>query len=105
GFDRIPARFPALRSEPHPVNANVSRARMIRRLLCGAGLQEAVTFTCMEQAAAAPFVTEPGALVTIANPLSEKFAVLRPSMLPGLLDALIYNCRRQATSVGLFELG
>jgi phenylalanyl-tRNA synthetase beta chain len=59
----------------------------------------------VEQAAAAPFVTEPGALVEIANPLSEKFAVLRPSLLPGLLDALIYNCRRQAVSVNLFELG
>jgi phenylalanyl-tRNA synthetase beta chain len=105
GFDRIPPRFPTLRSEPHPVGPNISRARMIRRLLCGAGLQEAVTFTCVEQAAAVPFVPEPGALVEIANPLSEKFAVLRPSLLPGLLDALIYNCRRQAASVRLFELG
>lgn len=105
GFDRIPARFPALRSEPHPVGPNISRARTIRRVLCGAGLQEAVTFTCMEQAAASPFVADAGTLVTIANPLSEKFAVLRPSLMPGLLDALIYNCRRQARSVRLFELG
>ena len=33
----------------------VARDRRLRRLLCGAGLQEAVTFTFIERAAAAPF--------------------------------------------------
>jgi phenylalanyl-tRNA synthetase beta chain len=44
-------------------------------------------------------------LVSIANPLSEKFAVLRPSLLPGLLDALVYNRRRESEDVRLFETG
>ena len=43
--------------------------------------------------------------MTIANPLSEKFAVLRPSLLPGLLDALVYSRRRETTDVCLFEAG
>lgn len=104
GVNRIPASFPALRSAPRQSDSGVSRARWIRRVLCGAGLQEAVTFTFMEAAAAAPFSADP-ALVTIANPLSEKFAVLRPSILPGLLDSLIYNRRRGLTDVRLFEAG
>jgi phenylalanyl-tRNA synthetase beta chain len=37
--------------------------------------------------------------------LSEKFAVLRPSLLPGLLDALIYSRRRETEQVRLFEAG
>ena len=44
-------------------------------------------------------------LVAIANPLSEKFAVLRPSLLPGLLDALVYSRRRETADVRLFEAG
>ena len=49
GFDRIPATFPALRTAPRAVVARASRAdRPVRRLLCGAGLQEAVTFTFIE---------------------------------------------------------
>ncbi len=105
GVNRVPATFPALRTPPRRSNSGVLRARRIRRLLCGAGLQEAVTFTFIEQAAAAPFVADAATLVSIANPLSEKFAVLRPSMLPGLLDALIYNRRRNMDDVRLFEAG
>jgi phenylalanyl-tRNA synthetase beta chain len=105
GVNRVPARFPALHLPPHPSDPGILRARRIRRLLCGAGLQEAVTFTFMEAAAAEPFASDPASLVTIANPLSEKFAVLRPSLWPGLLDALIYNRRRDIADVRLFEAG
>ena len=31
--------------------------------------------------------------------------MLRPSLLPGLLDALIYNRRRETANVRLFEAG
>ena len=105
GFDRIPATFPALRSVPRPAAPSILRGRTVRRVLTGAGLQEAVTFTFMELAAALPFVAEAAELVVIANPLSEKFAVLRPSLLPGLLDALIYSRRRETSDVRIFEAG
>jgi phenylalanyl-tRNA synthetase beta chain len=59
----------------------------------------------MERGAAEPFVASADGIVSIANPLSEKFAVLRPSLLPGLLDALVYNRRREADTVRLFEIG
>lgn len=105
GVNRVPASFPALRTTPRVSDAGVLRARRLRRILCGAGLQEAVTFTFMEHGAAAPFTPTPASLVTIANPLSEKFAVLRPSILPGLIDSLIYNRRRGLEDVRLFEAG
>jgi phenylalanyl-tRNA synthetase beta chain len=41
----------------------------------------------------------------VANPLSEKFAVLRPSLVPGLVDALIRNRRREHRDIRLFEIG
>jgi phenylalanyl-tRNA synthetase beta chain len=105
GFDRIPATFPALRSAPPPPAPGVTRGRLVRRLLASAGLQEAVTFTFIEQSAAAPFSPDSAAAIPIANPLSEKFAVLRPSLLPGLVDSLIYNRRREIEDVRLFETG
>jgi len=105
GFDRIPATFPALTSMPRQVSPAIRRDRMLRRILCGAGVQEAATFTFIEQEAAAPFVAAGEAPVAIANPLSEKFAVMRPSLLPGLLDALVYSRRRETADVRLFEIG
>jgi phenylalanyl-tRNA synthetase beta chain len=104
GFDRVPMTFPELRGMPRPSSPGVARARSLRRLLCGAGLQDATTFTFIDAAAAAPFATE-GDAVVITNPLSEKFAVLRPSIVPGLTESLRYNRNRQAANVRLFEVG
>jgi phenylalanyl-tRNA synthetase beta chain len=103
GLDRIPAHFPALTSVPRPTAPGVTRGRFVRRTLCGAGVQEAVTFTFMEAAAAAPYQTEDA--VTITNPLSEKFAVLRPSIVASLFESLVYNRNRQANDIRLFEVG
>ena len=104
GFDRIPATFPALRSAAPPMDSRITRARHLRRVLTGAGFFEAVTFGFIGEAAAAPFAAA-GDLAPIANPLSENFAVLRPSALPGLLDALAHNRRREQRDVRLFEVG
>lgn len=103
GLDRIPATFPALASVPRAPAPGVARGRLVRRTLCGAGVQEAVTFTFIDAAAAAPYLN--GDDVTITNPLSEKFAVLRPSIAASLYESLVYNRNRQAADVRLFETG
>ena len=41
----------------------------------------------------------------VANPLSAKFDVLRPSLLPGLVDVVAHNRRHGRRDVGLFEIG
>ena len=104
GFDRIPPTFPALRAAAPAMDPRITRARQLRRVLTGAGFFEAVTFGFIGEAVAAPFAPE-GDLAPIANPLSENFAVLRPSALPGLLDAVAHNRRREQRDVRLFELG
>ncbi len=105
GFDRVPATFPAVRVPSAGPVPGVARERRLRRILTAAGLQEAVTFTFLPAAAAAPFVPAGQAPLAIANPLSEKFAVLRPSLVPGLLDSLAYSRRRESDTVRLFEMG
>ena len=104
GFDRLPVTFPALTAAPPPVDPRITRARQMRTALTAAGFSEAVTFGFIAEAAAAPFAAD-GDLVPIANPLSENFAVLRPSALPGLVDAVAHNRRREQRDVRLFEIG
>ena len=104
GFDRLPVTFPALTSAPPPVDPRITRARHLRTVLTAAGFSEAVTFGFIGEAAAAPFAGD-GDLVPIANPLSENFAVLRPSALPGLMEAVSHNRRREQRDVRLFEIG
>jgi phenylalanyl-tRNA synthetase beta chain len=74
-------------------------------VLAAAGFSEAMTFVFIERAAALPFSENGFEPAAIANPLSEKFAVLRPSLLPGLLDACVHNRRRSRRDIRLFETG
>ena len=104
GFDLIPATFPELRTAPPAMDPRIVRARHLRTVLTGAGFSEAVTFGFIGEPAAAAFAAD-GDVAPIANPLSETFAVLRPSALPGLLDAVAHNRRREQRHVRLFEIG
>lgn len=105
GFDRLEATFPVMTAAAAPPDPRVSRDAGIRRLLAAQGLSEAVTFAFIEAKTAEPFATNPSDLVAIANPLSAKFDVLRPSLVPGLLDAVARNRRHGRRDVGLFEIG
>jgi phenylalanyl-tRNA synthetase beta chain len=104
GFDRIPVGFPALTVPPPPVDPRITRARQLRALAIGQGFSEAVTFGFTSVAAADAFASGEG-VVPIKNPLSEAFAVLRPSLLPGLVESAGRNVRRGQRDVQLFEIG
>ncbi len=104
GLDKIPVTFPPVLIAPARVDPRVTRARQLRSVLNGSGFFEAVTFGFISAAAATPFAAGED-VVPIANPLSETFAVLRPSLLPGLLDAVAHNRRREQRDVRLFEVG
>jgi phenylalanyl-tRNA synthetase beta chain len=103
GFDRVPASFPPLAGISPAHDPRIARDALVRRVFIGAGFAEAVTFTFIEEQAAAPFAS--GDLAPIANPLSELFAVLRPSLVPGLVGAVAHNRRRERRDVRLFEIG
>jgi phenylalanyl-tRNA synthetase beta chain len=104
GLDNLPTTFPPLVAPVPMSDPRIRRARQLRTLLTAHGFSEAVTFGFVAEAAAAPFADE-GDLVPIANPLSENFAVLRASVLPGILDAVAHNRRREQRDVRLFEIG
>ncbi|MBE3133989.1 MAG: phenylalanine--tRNA ligase subunit beta, partial [Acidobacteria bacterium] len=104
GYDRLPATLPALAALPPGRPPALARQRLLRRVLTGAGFWEAQTYAFLEARAAAPYAAgrDP---VTIAYPLSEKFASLRPSLVPGLLDAVAVNWNRGTRDVRMFEIG
>jgi len=104
GYDRLPATFPPLLAAAARPDARLARERVARRVALASGFSESLTFTFIERAAARRFV-EDADLVGLANPLSEKYNVMRPSLLPGLIDSVSHNRRRERRDVQLFELG
>jgi phenylalanyl-tRNA synthetase beta chain len=105
GYDRLPTTFPALTAPAAPAQPWLRRDRLARRLLTGCGFSEAITYGFIEREAALAVHPQADDVVALSNPLSEKGAVLRPSLIPGLVDSLIHNRRREQQDIRLFELG
>ncbi len=85
-----------------------SPADRARVLLAGAGLAEIVTWAFVPKAALAAIGGDNETLVhgiTVQNPISADYEVMRTSLLPGLGDVLGRNLARGATDVLLFEVG
>ncbi len=104
GYDRIPTHAPSgsLRLAIEPENRQSPMD--LRQQLVGRGYYEAVNLAFLGAERLAPWGFE-GEPVCLANPLSADLALMRPSLLPGLVQVLAYNRARQQERVRLFELG
>jgi phenylalanyl-tRNA synthetase beta chain len=80
------------------------RQRLTRRVLAGRGLVEAVTWSFIPPEQAQLFGGGPPEL-TLSNAISTELAVMRPSLLPGLVTAAQRNRDRGFADGALFELG
>jgi phenylalanyl-tRNA synthetase beta chain len=76
--------------------------RRLKRLMAGRGLDEGVTWSFIAEEEAARFG---GHHWRLENPLSAELAVMRTSLLPGLVAAAERNMARGAQSVRLFQHG
>jgi phenylalanyl-tRNA synthetase beta chain len=103
GVDKIPATAPRGAIGSNPYDAVHDQLGEARRILTGLGLFEAQGQTLISDAAGKLMAGE--SLVALSNPLSSDMNVLRPSLLPGLLDALRHNLSHKTYDVALFEVG
>ena len=104
GYDNIPVE--PVRSAPSvstPLEAATPQS-VIRQRLVARGFNEAITFSFVSpelQELIDPDVQP----VALKNPISSDLAVMRTSLIPGLLGAAAHNMNRQQTRVRLFEIG
>jgi phenylalanyl-tRNA synthetase beta chain len=80
------------------------RQWLTRRMLAGRGFVEAATWSFIAPEHAKLFGGGAPELV-LSNPISSELAVMRPSLLPGLITAAQRNCDRGFADGALFELG
>jgi len=104
GYDSVPTNMPrgelALKIEPE---AKVRNAQL-RQALLSRGYLEALNFSFLAREQLQAFGLDHSA-VALSNPLNADLAVMRTSLLPGLLANLRFNQDRQAGRLRLFELG
>jgi phenylalanyl-tRNA synthetase beta chain len=104
GIEHFPASTRAHFSPASAADEQYDRLMQIRWAAVGQGLFEARSLTLVsERMAASPFVNVP--LRRVKNPLNEDQVVLRPALVPGLLEAAARNARGGVKRVRLFEVG
>jgi len=104
GYDRLPAsRIRAdVRLPPKPEER--VGVRELRRVLVARDFSEAVSYSFVDAQIQAQLDPDLEA-VTLTNPISPEYAVMRSSLVSGLLRAAQHNRNRQQTRVRLFETG
>ncbi|HOP41449.1 MAG TPA: phenylalanine--tRNA ligase subunit beta, partial [Geobacteraceae bacterium] len=108
GYEKIPTTMPKVRTFSDRPSAHQVLERKLRDLFVTHGLSEVVTYSFVN-----PFVFDKIMLavddsrrntIKILNPLSEDQAVMRTTLLPGLLETTVRNTSFRLMNVRIFEM-
>ena len=109
GYNNIPTTFPAMPAEGSTPAPQLELRHHIKHLMTGFGFMEAVTYSFIHAESCdrlrLPADDHRRRLVNVLNPLSEDQAVMRTSLIPGLLDTMRHNNAQQIKNLQIFEIG
>ncbi|NNN04742.1 MAG: phenylalanine--tRNA ligase subunit beta [Elusimicrobia bacterium] len=105
GYDRIPYRLGALAPRAATLTPVEKTSRRVRARLAALGYAEAYNYDMLSEKTLAAARLSAEGLPRVAKPLSEDWAVMRPTLLPGLLKSAAHNVSRGADAVRFFEIG
>ncbi|WP_342387149.1 phenylalanine--tRNA ligase subunit beta [Salinicoccus bachuensis] len=105
GYDALPSSLPEYtKITPGRLTDEQSKVRIIRHQLESLGLSQSINYALTSHGKAAQF-SGSGEALELLMPMSEDHAVLRKSMIPHLVDNVIYNRNRQQKDVQFYEIG
>jgi phenylalanyl-tRNA synthetase beta chain len=102
GYDKFANTLPAYAGavvEP----PEAKKDSKLRCALLGLGYNEAVSLSFISHEDAEIFSNAP--VIELENPISEEAAIMRTSMVPGMLNMIAYNLNRGVDTARLFEAG
>ena len=106
GYDRFPSTLPSTTTLPVERLRHEETDARLREALARLGYSEMIGYAMVGRKEDALFAP-PGAAAPVAveNPLSERWEVMRRSILPGLVHAAGHNIRHGQRDLALFEIG
>lgn len=106
GYDDIPSTLPVFEKVTSgQLTDRQYKTRMVKEVLEGAGLDQAITYSLVSKEDATAFAMQQRQTIDLLMPMSETHASLRQSLLPHLIEAASYNVARKNKDVKLFEIG
>jgi len=107
GFDRLPRTLPAASERVGGLSREQALRRRAEDVLCDIGFDQVTSWSFVDPGLADRLrlaADDPlRAAVATANPLSAEHALMRTTLLGGLLDAARHNLARSAQRLALFE--
>lgn len=104
GFENIPTVPPMapakMRLEPETVRS----AHTVRNEMSMLGYQEVINFSFVEEVWEHDMAGNPQP-IRLLNPIASQLAVMRSTLMPGLVANICYNANRKQTRARVFELG
>jgi phenylalanyl-tRNA synthetase beta chain len=109
GYDNIPTTFPPIPAVSHESHPLLRQRQCIRNYLTGMGFSEAINYSFVHRESCdrlrMPDNDPRRKLVNILNPLTEDQAVMRTTLISGLLETMGRNLAHQSKTLKLFETG
>jgi phenylalanyl-tRNA synthetase beta chain len=109
GYNHIPTTFPVMPAAGRLAHKEIDLRHRMRQLMIGSGFRETINYSFMHKQSGDRLRLKPDdprrKLVDILNPLTEDQAVMRTSLVPGLLQTVHYNFSQQARNLKIFEIG
>ena len=108
GYDHIPVKLPVIPVDPSQTPEIMDFNTLLKVKMCGLGFNEIVSYNFIPAQSCDRLgfaENDPRRnVVKLLNPLSEELAVLRSSLVPGLLHNLAHNAAHQQKNLKTFEI-
>jgi len=104
GYDNIPALAPKTSLTMLPCSESQRPLSRVQQVLVSRDYQEIVSLAFLAEQTERDLCGNQHPLV-LQNPIASNLAVMRSSLIGGLVDALRFNLNRKQTRVRLFEVG
>jgi phenylalanyl-tRNA synthetase beta chain len=109
GYNNIPMTFPSMSAGIGLSNKDIEIKNKIKDLMAGMGFAESIHYSfiarsCCDRLGLAA-EDDRRRMLDVLNPLTEDQAVMRTSLIPGLLESANRNQSWQIKNLNLFELG
>ncbi len=105
GYENIVASSVAKGTLGTTANPQLRLQSSIRHRLAGLGLDEVVSNTIIEQKWLELMNCDLDSVIKLVNPPTEDQRIMRPSLIPSLLDIARRNFNQRAATVAIFEIG
>jgi len=105
GYENIPSTIPGMVAQKKRKDSSRVIQEEVRNLLASSGMTEVVTYSLISREMLEKLSSDESNIIEVVNPLSAEQEIMRPTIIAGMLNAILRNVNRRQHNLRLFEMG